>query len=167
MNGASLSPNVGQGLREELGEIVDVGGTDKVSLVTLGLERLLGWVFVVNRLQVERSLVTDGLEDAATLVGADLLVAVEVDNESRDVLDHATNGCDIAFPILQDDTNLRASDVESPETLAVSLNEARNGGEDIIVSNWEVVDEVHEDVVGVGISLLRADELKRIENVRD
>ena len=95
-----------------------------MSLITLRLQRLLRWVRLVNGLQVERSLLADRLEDGGTLVGGDLLVAVVVDNEPGDVLDDTTNWGDVAILVLEDNANLGASDVEAPEPLAVTLNEA-------------------------------------------
>ena len=77
----------------------------------LGLQRLLRRVRLVNRLEVERSFLTDGLQNSGTFVGRNLLVAVIVDYESRYVLDDASDGGDVTLTVFEDNSNLRACDV--------------------------------------------------------
>ena len=138
-----------------------------LSLVTLGLQRLPGRVDLVDGLEVERAFIANGLQDGGALVGDNLLVGVVVDDEAGDVLDGASNGCNVTLAILECDADFRASDVQTPESLAVALDEASHGSNDILVLDREVVDEVHEDVVTVGVPLLGTDDLEDVENAGD
>lgn len=116
---------------------------------------------------MKRALLTNGLENGGALVGSDLLVSVVVDDEPRYVLDDASNRRNVAFTILEDDANLGSGNVKSPEALSVSFDEAGNSFEDIFVSDWEIVDEVHKDVVDVGVSLRGTDEFESVQDVGD
>lgn len=100
-----------QRVLEEVVEVVRVRGAADIHLLSLRLERLLDGEGVVDGLQVERTLVTDGLEDGATLLGSNLLIAMEVYDESRDVVDHSANRSHVALLVLEHDTDLSTSDV--------------------------------------------------------
>lgn len=56
--------------------------------------------------------------------------------------------------------------MEPPETLAVSFNEAVDSFDNVLVCDGEVVDEVHEYVIDLCITLLRTDRFQDIKDVR-
>lgn len=56
-----LAPGLFDSLTEEVGEVVDVGGTDDVGLVSTGLKGFFGRVGEVDGLKVELALFSDGL----------------------------------------------------------------------------------------------------------
>ena len=60
---------------------------------------------------MEGSLLSNGLKNGRALVGGDLLVPMVVDNESRYVLDDASDGGDVTLTVFEDNSNLRACDV--------------------------------------------------------
>jgi len=84
---------------------------------------------------------------------------MEVDDESRYILDDTPDGGNIAFPILQSNTNLRPSDMQTPELLAMVFYESRDSLEYIFIMNVKIADEVHKDMVDISIAVLRADDL--------
>lgn len=129
-------------LAEEVGEVVGVGGADDVGLVALGLEPLLGRVGEVDGLEVQGALGTDRLEDGDSLLRNDLAVRLVLDDEARDVLDDGADGLDVALRVLDDDPDLGARDSETPEALAVAVDEAGEGGLHVLEVETEGVEEV-------------------------
>lgn len=135
-------PLLADGLAEEVGEIVRVGGADDVSLVALGLEPLLGRVREVDRLQMEGTLGSNGLEDDRTLLRRHLSVRLVLDYKARDVLDDGANGLNIALRVLDNDSDLRSSNAETPETLAVTVDETSQRLLDLFKVETEAVQKV-------------------------
>ena len=116
----------------------------------------------MNRLKVQGTLLADWLEDRRSLVCLNLLIPVEVDNEPGNVLNDASDGDDVALFILQHGSNLGSSDVQSPQPLPVSLDETRDGLQNIRICHLKIVNEVDEDVVAVS-----AHDFQWIENGGD
>jgi hypothetical protein len=143
--GSDLSdglPLLANRLTEEIGEVVGVSGTDDVSLVALGLKPLLSRVRRVDGLKVESSLRTDRLEDNVSLFGGNLSVSLVLDNESRNVLDDGSDRLDVALGVFENDTDLGSSDSESPESLAVTIDESSESGLNLFEVETETVEEV-------------------------
>ena len=113
-----------------------------MSLVALRLEPLLGRVREVDRLEVESALRSDRLEDDLTLVGGNLAVRLVLDDEARDVLDDGADRLDVAVRVLENDADLGAGDAETPEALAVTVNEAGKSSLDLLKVETKTVEEV-------------------------
>lgn len=62
--------------------LTDIGRSNQVSLVSSGLQTVLGLVGVGDGLEVEGSMVSDRLQDGLTLLGFNFLVSVVLDDET-------------------------------------------------------------------------------------
>jgi hypothetical protein len=129
-------------LAEEVGEVVRVRGADDVGLVSLGLKPLLGGVRRADGLEVEGALGTDRLEDGDALLRDDLAVRLVLDDESRDVLDDGSDRLDVPLRVLNNDADLGARDSQTPESLAVAVDESSEGLLDLLELEAERVKEV-------------------------
>ncbi|GFZ47133.1 hypothetical protein JCM24511_04876 [Saitozyma sp. JCM 24511] len=165
--GHERPPGLLDRLSEQVGEVVHVGGADDVRLVTTGLERLLGRVGEVDGLEVELTLLADRLEDGDALLVGDLLVRLVLDDKAGNVLDKRTDGKNVALVILDDDADLGLGHTQTPQSLAVTLNEARKGLLDIIKGHVEAVHAVDADVVAIRLAELRRRDLEGVEDVAD
>ena len=94
-----------------------------MGLITFGLERLFRRISEMHWLQVKRTLLADRLQDGGTLISDNFLISVEVDDEAGNVFNNATDGSNVAFAVLENDPNLGAGDVKTPESFAVTLDE--------------------------------------------
>ena len=139
---ADRLPLLADRLAEQVGEVVRVRRADDVRLVALGLEPLLGRVGEVDRLEVERALRADRLEDDLALVGRHLAVRLVLDDEARHVLDDGADRLDVALGVLDDDADLGARDAQTPEALAVTVDEAGERRLDLLEVEAEAVEEV-------------------------
>ena len=164
----TLGPRVGEGLAEELGEVVDVLRAHQVRLVALGLQPLLGRVGGGDRAQVHRAdLVgaTDALEDPlAALVRLALGVQLDVDHVARRVAnDDPQRVRQAGIGLGADDADLCARDAQSPRAATEALEEADQRVLDLLRLEREDLREVDEDVVEIRIVV--ADDLERVEDV--
>lgn len=96
-------------------QLTDVSRSDEVSLVSSRLERVLGHVRGVDGLEVSRSGLANGSKDGRSAVGLDLLVSVVLDDETRNVLDAASDGSDVSFVVLERHSDLSGGHSEPPE----------------------------------------------------
>jgi hypothetical protein len=113
-----------------------------VGLVSLGLKPLLGGVRRADGLEVEGALGTDRLEDGDALLRDDLAVRLVLDDESRDVLDDGSDRLDVPLRVLNNDADLGARDSQTPESLAVAVDESSEGLLDLLELEAERVKEV-------------------------
>jgi hypothetical protein len=71
----------------------------------------------------------------------------------------------VTLVILDNDSDFGLGDSKSPKSLAVSLDESSQCLLNIVESDIETVDAVDHDVIAVGLSVLRADNLECVENI--
>ncbi|CAI6094390.1 unnamed protein product [Clonostachys chloroleuca] len=164
-----LGPRVLNSLTEELGEIVNVLGSHKMGLVSLGLQPVLGGVWGGNSHQVHRALVlgtANALEDPFSLLRLALGIQVDIDNETRSVGNDNTERVRSAgLGVSADNADFDLSHTESPSTDSEAVQEALQTLLDIARVKLEDRREVHEDVVQIGTVV--ASDLQSIENIVD
>lgn len=113
---------------------------------------------------MQRSLLANRLQNSCAFVGLNFLVSVVMNDESRNVLDDASDGHDISFTIFKYDLNLRRRHMQVPEPFAMKFDKARNCFKDIFIRHRQIIHKVDEDVIAIGITVSGAGDLKHIEN---
>jgi len=148
--GSGLSncfPLFANSLSEEVGEVVNVGSSDDVSLVSLRLKPFLRRVGRVDGLKVESSLRTDRLEDDISLLGGDLAVSLVFDDESRNVLNDGSDRLNVTLSIFENDSDFGTSNSESPESFAVTIDETSESGLNLLEVEAKTVKEIELNVM--------------------
>ncbi|CAH0047846.1 unnamed protein product, partial [Clonostachys solani] len=164
-----LGPRVLDSLTEELGEIVNVLGSHKMGLVSLGLQPVLGGVWGGNSHQVHRTLVlgtANALENPLALLRLALGIQVDINNETRGVGNDNTERVRSAgLGVSADNADFDLSHTQSPSTDSEAVQEALQTLLNIARVKLEDRGEVHEDVVQIGTVV--ASDLQSIENIVD
>ncbi|GJD05392.1 hypothetical protein ColKHC_14217 [Colletotrichum higginsianum] len=164
-----LGPAVLDGLAEQLGEVVHVLGTHQMSLVTLGLQRVLGRVRGRDRQQMHRALLlgtTDAVENPLALLGLALGVDVDVNNVSRGVGDDDTQGVgDASLGVGADDADLDLGNTQAPSTGSEAVEEALQTALDLLGVQLEHRGEVDEDLVQIRVVV--ANDFEGVKDVVD